>query len=351
VSDLRYSLLAEDAEQEILVRTCLENRTQIVREAATDPRVTADFRARFGVREFVCVPLSSKGRVVGVLLADNLFSSRPIHGGHTDLLELFAATAGLAVDNARTYAELKTSLDRLEEAQDRLLQTERLATVGSLAAHVAHEIRNPLTTIGGFARAIHRSPEDDELVRERSGIIVEEVVRLETLLSEVMDFTRPARPTLLLRNVNDTVQALIARVRPEVELPGVELVVELDDTCPPVLLDGAQLRQALLNLVRNATESLTLLPEGAPRRIVLRTASDGEGVRIEVEDCGPGIPEDLLPTVFKPFVSRKTGGTGLGLAVVRQILIDHGGDAIAGNAPGGGALFTLSLPLPDGGAV
>ena len=279
-----------------------------------------------------------------VLLGDNVFSGRPISAEQVAVLDLFAATAGLAVDNARTYAELKKSLTQLEEAQDALIHSERLATVGRLAAHVAHEIRNPLVTIGGFARSILKWTDDRERVRASAGIIYEEVLRLEQILSGVMDFTRPARLRPEITQVNDLVRRLAEKMGDEVREAGVELHLDLEEDLPACPVDWVQLTQVLVNLVRNGLESLAA-HAGDRRRLAIRTRRLEDSVRVDVSDTGPGVPEDLLPALFEPFISRKAGGTGLGLAVVRKIMLDHGGDVVAANLPDRGACLTLTLPL------
>jgi PAS domain S-box-containing protein len=333
---------------EILARTVVENEPQLVRDAANDPRVTEAFRELFGAREFVSVPLASKARVVGVLLGDNVFSGRPISSDQVAVLDLFAAAAGLAVDNARTYAELKRSMERLEDAQEALIHSERLATVGRLAAHVAHEIRNPLVTIGGFARSILKWTEDTERVRSSAGIIYEEVLRLEQILSGVMDFTRPARLFRRTQPVNELVERLATKMGDEVKGHEVTLELDLAEDLPPCPVDAAQFTQVLVNLLRNAMESLaTAGAMEAERTITFRTRRDEDAVLVHVEDSGPGIPPDLRSVLFEPFISRKAGGTGLGLAVVKKIMLDHGGDASAENLPDGGARIILTLPLTE----
>ncbi len=347
VRGLRYPTSSEAAASEVLVRAFRDNRIQHVRDSGSDPRVSADFRGRFQARELVCLPLQAKGRVIGVLLADNLYSGRPISEEQVAMFELFGAPAGLAVDNARTYAELKRSMARLQTAQDALLHSERLATVGRLAAHVAHEIRNPLTTIGGFARSIARRAEDAERVRSGAAVIAEEVARLEGLLSEIMDFTRPQRPVPEFRPLREAVDRIVETMGPEVRAAGVELAVEETLALPPVPHDPKQLHQVLVNLVRNAVEAMSENEGmgGRARRVVLRLSGTAETALLEVEDTGPGVPAELRTRIFEPFFSRKQRGTGLGLVVVRKILMDHGGDVSVRPAPGGGACFVLSLPL------
>jgi PAS domain S-box-containing protein len=345
VRRLRYRHSPAVAEREIVVRTCLEHRTQTVRDAGTDPRVSGEFREFFRSREFVCVPLRGKRGVLGVLLADNVFTERSLSAEQVSMLELFASAAGLALDNARTYADLKSSLDRLREAQAALIHSERLATIGQVAANVAHEIRNPLVTIGGFARSILKRSGDEARARESAEIIVGEVSRLEAILSEIMDFTKPAMPVLKRQPVGGSLERVATVMGPEAAAMEAEIAVETDPGLPEAEYDEKQIHQVLMNLVRNSLEAMAEDPRpGQARRVLVRARFvDGE-IRVEVEDTGPGIPLSIMPRLFEPFFSRKEHGTGLGLAVVRKILHDHGGDVSARNAPGGGALFTLRLP-------
>jgi hypothetical protein len=344
---VRYRLTPGVAEREILVRTCLEQRTQTVRDAETDHRVSPEFRSVFGAREFVCVPLRGKRGVLGVLLADNVFSGRGLSAEQVSMLELFASAAGLAVDNARTYVDLKASLERLKETQAALIHSERLATVGQLAANVAHEIRNPLTTIGGFARSILKRPGDGERVKESAEIIAAEVSRLEKILSEIMDFTKPTRPVLERRAIGVALERVATVMGAQATAMGTAICVEVEPGLPEIEFDENQIHQVLVNLVRNSLEAMAEdRRDGAVRRVTVRAGRREGKVSVDVEDTGPGITPESLPRLFEPFFSRKERGTGLGLAVVRKIMHDHGGDVGAANGPGGGALFTLRFPEP-----
>jgi len=345
VRNLSYPLRDEGAVAEVLARTVIESGVQVVRDAGSDPRVTEEFADLFGAKEFVSVPLQSKGRVVGVLLADNVFSARTISADQLETLELFASPAGLAVDNARTYAELKLSMDKLKDAQDALIHSERLATVGRLAAHVAHEIRNPLVTIGGFANSIIRRPAEVERVRKSAEIISEEVRRLEQILGGVMDFTRPARLVPTEGQLNELVARLVENMAAEFEEAEVAVSLDLDPDLPRCSFDEKQMHQVLLNLLRNAVESMcTPGREPEARRLVIRTRAEDENLALDVSDTGVGIDGDLLPHIFEPFSSTKALGTGLGLAVVKKILWDHGGDVTVSSEAGKWASFRLTLP-------
>jgi signal transduction histidine kinase len=283
---------------------------------------------------------------VGVLLADNAFSRRKITAQQVAILELFCSGAGLAVDNALTYDELKTSLDRLHEAQDALIQSERLATVGRLAAHIAHEIRNPLVTIGGHARSILGHLESREDTQVSAEIIYEEVLRLEQILRGVMDFSRPVQHDPGSHSLNEIAARVVETMTLELEERGIEIRTDLTEGLPVCQMDAKRMRQVLTNLLRNGAESMaSAAEEGRACRLTVRTWRSSAEIMLAVSDTGPGVPADLIGQIFEPFVSRKVGGTGLGLATVRMVMLDHGGDVRVENGSGAGVTFTISLPV------
>ncbi len=325
---------------EVLVRAAVEKQPLVITDAWNDPRVTRPFRDALGCGAFVVVPLLAKGEVTGVILADNIYSGRPITGEHTEILSMFANQAGLAIENANTYAELLDKMARLRSAQARMLHAENLATIGRMAAHVAHEIRNPLTTIGGFARSMLKHPERQDRVESSAQVIVEEVKRLESILSQVMDFSRPARPEFAVCDLAEVLKKTVAEQAQALQGRGVALDLEVEPGVPAVQADGEKLKQVLINLVRNAAEAM---PGGGAVSLALRR--DGVGVEIAVTDTGPGIAPKVLEKMFSPFFTTKPDGTGLGLAVSRKIVEDHGGKLIVRSEIGRGTTFTITLPV------
>jgi hypothetical protein len=302
--------------------------------------------------EAVCVPLVAKDRCIGVLVADNAFSRKPIGEERTQVLQLLGLLAGLALDNARIYAEvdrqakqLRETLDALKSTQEKLIHNERLATVGAVAARVSHEIRNPLTTIGGFAGMLRARPEGRERVKRNAAIIVEEVEKLEALLKEMLDFTSPRPPTLAPTDLNLVIGALADVHRAELDAESVSLVVETVERLPAVLADPNQIQRVLLNLWRNAIQAMRETPAGGARALTVRTWRDDGAVKIACTDTGEGIPADALPHIFTPFFTTRTRGTGLGLASVKKIIDDHNGSIDVRTAPGSGTTFTIALPI------
>jgi len=336
IRNLRYSL---DDSSEIVVRTALEKKEQVVTDSAHDPRVTPRFRQTFGSAEFVSVPLIVKGAVVGAILADNLYSGRGIKDEHVKLMTLFASQAALAIENAETYADLQKSLERLRQAQNQLVQGEKLATVGKMAAHVAHEIRNPLSTIGGFAKTILRRPDNLERVKKSAAIIGEETTRLENLLKGVMDFSRPSAPVLKQGDFNAVVEKAFRTQVDFLAARGIQSHLDLDRSIPEIHFDENQMMQILHNLIRNAADSMR---QGGA--LGLKTGRTDDHVCLAISDTGTGIPSEILDRLFDPFFTTKPDGTGLGLAVSKKIIEDHGGKIEVQSTVGKGTTFTISFP-------
>lgn len=337
VRNLKYSL---DDSAEIIVRAAKEQRPQVVTDATHDTRVTEAFRHAFGCHEFVAAPMVVEDTTVGVILADNLFSGRAITDEHVRLLSLFAGQAALAIANADTFAELQMRMSQLRSAQDQIVHSEKLAAVGKMAAHVAHEIRNPLSTIGGFARSILKRVDNAERVERNSKVIVEEVTRLESLLKGVMDFSRPQAPILKPGQLNALVEKALNTHVEILKGKEIQATIHLDPELPVIMFDENQILQALQNLIRNSVEAMT---NGGT--LSLATEAAGDKIELSVRDSGIGIPPELQKRLFNPFVTSKPEGTGLGLAVTKKIVDDHGGQILCHSTMGEGTTFVIELPL------
>jgi two-component system, NtrC family, sensor histidine kinase HydH len=269
----------------------------------------------------------------------------------TLLLPLFGALAGWLIDrlnreregHRRTADELRRAYDQLRATFDRLRLLDRLSTLGSLSAGMAHEIRNPLGSMSGAVEILEVSvPEGDER-REFVRILKEEVRRLSSIVSRHLDLVRATRPERTPHSVIAIVQSVAALVANSAAKQGVSVRVESAEMLPEAMVDDQQLRQAVLNLVINGIQAL---PNGGT--VVVRTDARDDRVRIIVEDNGPGLSEEVLRRVFEPFYTTKDQGSGLGLSIAFQIVSGHGGDLRAENRPEGGARFVIELPLvPD----
>jgi signal transduction histidine kinase len=276
--------------------------------------------------------------------------------GVTLLVVLFglpAVTVGLVADRERRARgeverlndELTGTLNRLQAAQQELLVSERMATVGRLSLKVAHEVRNPISAIELNAEML------EDIVRARSGSDMEEagglvasirdqVNTLDALTEEYLAFARFPKAHFEEESVNQLVEELAAFVRPVADRQGLTMRVETDPAVPMMEIDRALLRQAIHNLVKNGMEALSR--GGA---LTIESRLDGDAVEIAVADTGPGIAPEVAERLFEQFFTTKPQGTGLGLAISRQIIEEHGGELRWANQPGGGAVFTIRLPV------
>ncbi len=231
----------------------------------------------------------------------------------------------------------------LAAAQDNALSNERFAAIGKMAAHVTHEVRNPLSSIGLNLELLAdelEKPGPQAEARSLLKSIGREVDRLERLSEEYLRVAKLPSPRLETNHLPDVLHDVVRLAQPELARSKVQAVLEIEDGLPGVLFDEGQLRQALLNLLRNAREAM---PEGGT--ILVRARKDGMGVSVAVEDEGAGIEEDVRDKIFDPFFSTKGEGTGLGLAITRQIIVQHGGSITCEARSPKGTIFRFSLPI------
>jgi nitrogen-specific signal transduction histidine kinase len=238
---------------------------------------------------------------------------------------------------------LLSDLTELAALQKQIHMKENLAALGELSAGIAHEFKNALATISGYAQMIRSETQPGTELREHGEKILDQTRALAHVVTEFLKFARP----LELADEQVTLRPLIDRILTEVS----EVVPDVPATCEgdfgDVCGDDALLRQAILNLARNAAEAAADNPGGG--RIIIRGEIEQsgplQGQRISVSDNGPGIPADALTKIFMPFYTTKTNGTGLGLAVVQKIIVQHGGTIEARNQSQGGAEFIVWLPF------
>ncbi len=238
---------------------------------------------------------------------------------------------------------LLTDLTELAALQQRMQLKENLAALGELSAGIAHEFKNALATISGYAQMIRSESTETEAL-DYAERILEQTRNITHVVTEFLKYARP----LEIPDERVPLQAMVERVVSEVgeALPQVKIVCE--GTFGDTGGDEGLLRQALLNLARNAAEACAITEGGG--RVVVRgeivQSDETEFQRISVCDNGPGIPPNVLPKLFRPFFTTKAKGTGLGLAVVQKIVVQHGGQVEVRNRPEGGAEFIVTLPLP-----
>ncbi len=259
----------------------------------------------------------------------------------------FERLAGeLAGERARLAAkveELTRANRALAEARESLLRTEKLATVGRLAAGVAHEVGNPLGAIAGYVELARGRVRDGkaEDPDDYLGRVAAEVQRIDRTVRELLDFARPGGPDLAAIDLAAAVDAALRLARVQARFRDVEIELDLPAGLPRVMADEHGLAQVLLNLLLNAGDAM----EGRGALRVSARAGEGSRVLLEVSDRGPGIAPEDLPRIFDPFFTTKEPGkgTGLGLAISHRIMESFGGEIAVANAPGAGAVFTLAF--------
>jgi two-component system NtrC family sensor kinase len=229
--------------------------------------------------------------------------------------------------------------------QRSLMQQEKLASIGRLSAGVAHEINNPLTTVLTTAMLLQEDTDPGAPLHAELETIIKETMRCRSIVTALLDFARQKTPQVKPCSINDIVADTVTLTRKQSAFKDIDLVMSLDERVPPLLLDGQQMTQALINLTINAIESTE--PGGS---ISVRTEFDADkkNVRIRVKDTGAGIPPGLLEQVFEPFFTTKEFGTGLGLAITHGIVVQHGGRIEVDSQPNRGTTFTITLPIGNG---
>jgi len=229
----------------------------------------------------------------------------------------------------------------------RLRRAESLASLTTLAAGVAHEIKNPLGSISIHIQLIqkamnNREKIDTEIVRTNLEVINEEVNRLNSIVVDFLFAVRPMDVKLEEKNLNEVVGDVLDFVQFELEEQKIEVKRTLEDEIPDIQLDEKYVKQALLNLIKNA---ISAMPEGGT--ITVTTRSNGENVFLDISDTGIGISEELMDKIFEPYFTTKDFGSGLGLTVVYKIMKEHMGEIGVKSREGEGTTFTLTFPIPQ----
>lgn len=240
-------------------------------------------------------------------------------------------------------SELKQRESSLKAAQDALVQSEKMAAIGTLSAGLAHEVKNPLSAVLGYAQLSKRKLDQPEALLKNLDIIEHETKRCNEIISNLMQFSRQEKGEFVQITVNEVVSKSMTIVDHQLSLKNVRIDSELADDIPQITGNANQLQQVLMNLMINAQHAIG--DDGGT--ITLATFVRDESVTITVSDTGPGVPAEIRAKIFEPFFTTKPAGqgTGLGLSVTYGIIKDHGGEITVERADTGGAKFVIVLPL------
>lgn len=341
VEELRRNGPAECLCQEVF----WSGHTMQVRNTIQCPRMPAMLQGVSATH--ACIPLRFRGGSRGVLNVAGR-GGASFSEGELRFLETLGHQISLAVERARRgeaererHEEARTAYRELRAAQEKIIESEKMALLGTFAAGLAHEIRNPLNSIALQLAVIERRQaraEKDMGIGELIGVIREEVSRLDALAGDFLQFSRADRIQQGFANLDTVIDHVLTLLEPQSSASGVKLHYRRSPHLPPLPIDAEKMKQVMINLVRNSIEAMT-----AGGEVTVAVVLQQDAVLLTVEDSGPGLPEGV--DIFQIFTTTKPGGTGLGLSIARQIIASHGGVIQARNAEGGGALFELQLPL------
>jgi len=253
-----------------------------------------------------------------------------------------AAPAGGGEDQHMEMVLILRDLSPIRDLEEQVRQSEKMAAVGRLAAGVAHEVRNPLSSMRGLARFLARDMDENSREAEYLKVMVDEIDRLNRVMTGLLDFARPRQPNLERLDLNEAVRHTLGLITDDAKHQGV--IVEESLSADPVIVmaDRDQVTQAVLNVLLNGIE---VMPDGGSLKV--RTFRERDFAVVSVEDTGPGIQAEDHSRIFDPFYTTKHRGTGLGLALVSRIMEAHGGRVIVSGQPGCGAVFSLYWPVPE----
>jgi two-component system sensor histidine kinase HydH len=326
-----------------LALAVLKKRSYHYSQTSKEVGIPEALQEKFVAHEFFAVPLIVKDRATGVIVVDNQASGRPLESEPLHALQMLATHAALVLENAHLYSTIEANNRELLLIRERMLESDRLAALSGLASGMAHEIRNPLVSIGGFARRIAKQVEASSPLRGYVEVIQEEVTRLEKLLREILDFTGENLSYYGDHDLTKLIEDTLVLVQRDLDANKIQVKKEYADL-PRLHCDDRQMKQVFYNLFQNASQAM---PHGGT--LTIRTyrmeKPDGLYEAAAISDTGGGIPMEVLHNIFNPFFSTKDYGTGLGLAIAQRIVSRHYGQIEVNNEIGKGVTFIVTLPV------
>jgi signal transduction histidine kinase len=323
-------------------------KAMVVHDVTKEKRFSDKFDriTGFKTRSMICVPLIVRNQPMGAIQVINKRSGKAFNRADLELLMSMAQLIAIAMENANLYEqmaeEIHSTTQELKVTQEKLIRTERLAAMGHLAQGLAHEIRNPVMTIGGFAQRIRNELSEGKLLKYVE-IIMDETARLENLVKQIHGFLDVQSASLREEGLASVIDEALTKIEHQADAQGVRIIRDVHVEGLAILMDSAQVLTALYNLLENAVESM---PNGG----ILTFTAQREGSRllITVKDTGCGIAKERLDSIYDPFVTSKTRGAGLGLTMVHQIIINHKGEIKITSEANRGTTASIRLPLQRG---
>ncbi|MGB9628795.1 MAG: GAF domain-containing protein, partial [Thermodesulfobacteriota bacterium] len=352
IKDIKLPL---DPEDSVLARSIFEKQPFVIPEAHQDPRVNPILKEKFNLHSLVVIPILTKEKALGAIAADYVEPNKNISKETLEALMVFAQQAGLAIRNAFVYEELKIFSEQMEEkiqkitadlkkTEAQLIRSEKLAALGQLAAGIAHEIRNPLTSINILIHSLAQNLPSENPQKEDFKVIEEELHRINKIVDQFLRFGKPAPPHLDKADLGFLIEETLQILKPQIDQQPI-IIEKRYQTLPKILMDGEQIKQAILNLLLNAIQAM---PGGGHLTLTIGKSEDDAWAYFSIQDSGIGIPPEDMNKLFDPFFSTKEGGIGLGLSIVHRIIDQHQGRIEVESTLKEGTLFRVWLPINHG---
>ena len=335
----------------ILIQTLFSQKYLLINDECSlieEPSVQ-NLRFKLGVHECVLLPLIWHEHPIGLIIADNQVTKSPITNLNIRSLIRFGKTSANALESIRLLSKLDRAMSqskeaniRLKESQSELVEQEKLITKSELVANMAHEVRGPISIIGGYARRIQKEVGITESTREAVDIIIDTINTLELVVSDILDQTSKAQPILHSCDGAKTINKVISLLEEEILGRKISVNINIQGSMPNLKIKEHHLFEIVHNLVKNAIEAVE--QEGL---LLIVANSNNQECVITIQDTGPGLTPEAEKNLFSRFFSTKKSGTGLGLVVVQKLVQQYGGDIKLSSIPGRGTTVLLKIPTVE----
>ncbi len=331
----------------ILIRCAIERQTIKVTNGMAQGFDPTDVVNLLGTRDFVVVPLYSPRRPLGVIIADNLITGRPIANSYISALELFSSQASLIIEHSRLYMKMEETIAKLEAVnyeldknKDMLVEAERYSALGHMAAQMAHNIRNPITAIGGVARILSRKTNHDN-INKYIDVMVKETERIESTLKNLFEFVESETIHPETVQIHPLLRKALNLLQPEIDRYNIKVVLDCADQETVLNADSVKIRKALVHIFKNAIDAMV---DGGT--LTIKTSIDTSCFKLLITNTGNRIEATLANKAKEPFFTTKVYGTGMGLSIVERIINAHGGTFTISRGDVNTEVM-VQLPLPS----
>ena len=341
LEQLKVSLKEAD---HIFNRALKERRPILVDNAANNPGIDPKIIEVLGVDRFLIMPLISRNRCIGILLADNFVTNKPISPRDMESLQTFAFPVAFAIERASLYDQLRVEVEKqtrmnrkLQEQQELIVRMEKMAVVGKITSSIAHSIRNPLTIIGGYARSLLKI-DNMEQKKEYLEFILNEAKHLDEVLGEVLNYSDSVHPVIDCWDLNQLALAVAAEMKEMLADLAISVDLQLEADLPQAWLDYTQISYCLKTIINHVAQEQPPID-----RIAIETCRDDGKLLLCVSDNGISLPAEMKIALMNPFMETETLGQGIGLPLCRMILERHGSSFSIEDRQGGGTRYCIIL--------